>query len=325
MSFSQRARRFATGIVSQHLIWLILLVLVCIGLFVPGFLSTRNVLNVLWAAAPLGATVLGMFFVMLMGGLDLSLESTFAFAPTVAIMLMTTWMPDIVTPAVAIVVTLLVGVLVGALNGFMSVKLRVNPFLVTLGTLLVLRGLVVYLIPEGVYYLPKEFTFLGGERVLGDIPLAIFVFVGLYIIGHVIINLHSFGKNVYAIGNNEAAAFVAGINVARVKILTFVFAGLFAAVGGLLEVGRLRSVVADLGEGDILMVFAAAILGGTSLSGGEGRVTGVFAAVLVIAIIENLMNLYGVEPSIRQVVFGLILLTAIMVASLQKRVRTASV
>ncbi|MFN8561151.1 MAG: hypothetical protein U0703_05895 [Anaerolineae bacterium] len=148
MSFSQRARRFATGIVSQHLIWLILLVLVCIGLFVPGFLSTRNVLNVLWAAAPLGATVLGMFFVMLMGGLDLSLESTFAFAPTVAIMLMTVWMPDIVTPAVAIVVTLLVGVLVGALNGFMSVKLRVNPFLVTLGTLLVLRGLVVYLIPE---------------------------------------------------------------------------------------------------------------------------------------------------------------------------------
>jgi ribose/xylose/arabinose/galactoside ABC-type transport system permease subunit len=304
----------------QHLIWVILAILVVVGIFVPGFLSSRNILNVMWAAAPLGAMVLGMFFVMLVSGLDLSLESTFAFAPTLGIMFMLSWLPGIVTPVIAVVLTLVFGALVGLLNGFMSVKLRVNPFLITLGTLLVMRGFVIYLIPEGVYYLPEDFTFLGRERLFGEIPIAIAVFLGLYVLGHIIINKHSLGKSIYAIGNNEEAAFVAGINIVRVKILTFVFAGLFAAVGGLLEIGRLRSVVADLGEGDILMVFAAAILGGTSLSGGEGRVTGVFAAVLVIAIIENLMNL-GVEPSIRQVLFGLILLAAIFAASLQKRMR----
>jgi ribose/xylose/arabinose/galactoside ABC-type transport system permease subunit len=303
------------------LIWLILLVLVIVGFFVPGFVSSRNITNVLWAAAPLGGMVLGMFFVMLVGGLDLSLESTFAVAPTLAIMFMLNWLPDIVSPPIAILLTLLFGMGVGLFNGLMSVKIRVNPFLVTLATLLILRGVVIYLIPEGVYYLPEGYTFLGALRVFGDIPLAIFVLLGLYAFGHVLINNHTFGKNVYAIGNNEEAAYVAGINVSRVKIMTFVFAGLFAAIGGMLEVGRLRSVVADLGNGDIMMVFAATILGGTSLSGGEGKVTGVFAAVLVISIIENLMNLYGVAPSVRQIVFGIILLSAIVVASLQKRMK----
>ncbi len=263
--------------------------------------------------------VLGMFFVMLVGGLDLSLESTFAFAPTIAIVLMQTWLPNVVTPPVAVVVTLILGLLAGLVNGLISVRLKVNPFLVTLGTLMVMRGIVIYLIPEGVYYLPQDFTFLGRVKLFDQIPLAIFVLLVLYFIGYLIVEHHSLGKSIYAIGNNEEAAYVAGINVSRVKILTFVLAGLFAAFGGLLEIGRLQSVVADLGEGDVLMVFAAAILGGTSLAGGEGRVTGIFAAVLVLAIIENLMNLLGVEPSIRQVVFGVIFLAAIYVASLQGR------
>jgi simple sugar transport system permease protein len=181
-----------------------------------------------------------------------------------------------------------------------------------------MRGFVIFLIPEGVYYLPDAYTYLGERRLVG-VPVAIFVWLLLYLAAFVFIERHRLGKEIYAIGNNEEAAFLAGVKVQRTKILCFAIAGFAAALGGLLEVGRLQSVVADLGQGQILMVFAGTILGGTSLSGGIGRLSGVFAAVIVIALIENIMNLVGIEPSIRQIVFGLVLLLAIYLASLQDR------
>jgi len=313
----RRVRDVALRVFSQHLIWPLLAVVFLIGTTVEGFLQTENLLNIAWAAAPLGLMTLGMFFVMITGGLDLSLESMLALAPTLAVLLVTAWMPDLPV-VVAIAFVLLVGLVVGGVNGTFSVKLGVNPFLVTLATLLIMRGLVIYLIPEGVYGLPAELTYLGGARV-GVIPVAVLVLLLVYAIGHVVVNRTAFGKSIYAIGNNERAAYIAGINVDRVKMIAFVLAGVCAAIGGLLEVGRLDSVVADLGQGDILLVFAAATLGGTSLQGGEGRVTGVLGAVLLIAAIDNLMNLVGVDPAIRQVVFGVILLAAIYVASLEGR------
>ena len=127
----------------------------------------------------------------------------------------------------------------------------------------------------------------------------------------------------YAIGNNEAAAYIAGINIDKVKLLTFVIAGLFAAIGGLIDAGRISSVIADLGSGQIMQVFAAVILGGTSMSGGEGKISGIFASLLAMTIIDNVLNLIGTDPSIRQMVFGGILLGAIILASLQKRIRVA--
>ncbi|OCP19361.1 MULTISPECIES: ABC transporter permease [unclassified Ensifer] len=300
------------------MIWILLAVLVAVGLTIPGFASAQNLMNVMWAAAPLGCMVLGLFLVLLIKEVDLSLESSFAFAPTIAIMAMQTWLPALVVPVVAVILTPLVGLAVGLAAGLFAVTLRVNAFLVTLATLLVMRGAVVFLIPEGVYYLPPEYTYLGEARWFG-IPVAIFVWLLLYFVAYIFMERHRIGKEIYAIGNNEEAAFLAGVKVQRTKILCFGIAGLAAAIGGLLEVGRLQSVVADLGEGDILMVFAGTILGGTSLNGGVGRLSGVFGAVIVIAIIENLMNLTGIEPSIRQMVFGCVLLLAIYLASLQDR------
>jgi ribose/xylose/arabinose/galactoside ABC-type transport system permease subunit len=310
-------------LLERHLIWVLLAVLVLAGITVPGFLSVRNIVNVMWAASPLGLMVLGLFFVVLTGGLDLSLESTFAVAPTLAIVFFFQWYPSLDVPGIAVLAAILLGALAGLINGLFSVGLRVNAFLVTLGTLLVYRGIVIYLIPEGVYYLPDSFTYLGSARI-GFLPVAVIVWVAVYALAFVVINYHRFGKDIFAVGNNEEAAFIAGVNVSRTKVLCFVVAGTLAALGGVLEVGRLQSAVADLGQGDILMAFAGAILGGTALTGGVGRVGGIFAAVLVIAIIENLMNLFGVPPSIRQIVFGIILLAAIYLASLQGRLRLAS-
>jgi ribose/xylose/arabinose/galactoside ABC-type transport system permease subunit len=296
-------------------------VLVVVGASIPGFATTVNILNVLWAAAPLGCMVLGLFLVLLIKEVDLSLESTFAFCPAVAIVLLQLWFGDQIPASMAALAALLtpmLGLAIGAATGAFSVYLRVNAFLVTLATLLLMRGVVIYLIPEGVYYLPGAYTFLGEQRVIG-IPIAVLVWLAVYVGAYALIEHHRFGREIYAIGNNEEAAFLAGIKVRRTKIWCFAFAGFAAALGGLLEVGRLQSVVADLGQGSILMVFAGTILGGTSLNGGVGRLSGVFGAVIVIALIENIMNLIGVEPSIRQMVFGFVLLVAIYLASLQDR------
>jgi len=316
-------KKFIFLVLEKHLIWALLAVLCLAGLAVPGFPSTRNILNVMWAAAPLGCMVLGLFFVVLTADVDLSLESTFALAPTLSIVIFFQWLAPQNLPVIPVIATLVFGGLIGMLNGLFTVKLRVNAFLVTLGTLLLMRGIVVFLIPEGVYYLPDDFIYLGSAKLFGVLPVAVLVWIGVFLIGWVLIDYHRLGKDILALGNNEEAAFIAGVNIDRTKILCFVIAGILAALGGLLEVGRLQSAVADMGEGDILMVFAGTILGGTALTGGKGNIGGIFAAVLVIAIIENLMNLFGVPPSIRQVVFGAVLLVAIYLASLQQRLRAA--
>ncbi|MDR1711232.1 MAG: ABC transporter permease [Propionibacteriaceae bacterium] len=319
------AREITRNIVENHLIWPLLAVLVVIGAFVPGFLSQRNLINVAWGATPLACMTLGMFLVMVTGALDLSIESSFAVAPTLGLLVVMQWLPD--SPWILALLTMLaVGLTVGFINGLISVKLGVNAFLVTLATMLILRGVVIYLIPEGVYGLPTGVTYWGGARIFGEgeanrngLPIAIIIVVALVVLLAVVMNSTAFGKSVYAIGNNEPAAFVAGINVQRVKITCFVLAATFAAVGGLLQVGRLDSVTATMGDGDIMNVFAAATLGGTSLNGGRGHVSGILGAALLITAIDNIMNLIGVEPSIRRIVFGAVLLAAICLASIQER------
>lgn len=235
-------------------------------------------------------------------------------------MLMTQWAPDLVPPVVGVILTVIIGAAVGLSIGVLSVLARVNAFLITLAMLLLLRGVLISLIPEGIYYLPDGYIFLGGARV-GGVPVAIFVVVAAYVLVYLIMRYHSFGKALQAVGSNVRAAHIAGIHIQRTLVLAFVAAGTCAALGGLLEVGRTQSVSAGTGEGSILLVFAAVILGGTSISGGHGRVTGVAGAVLVLAAINNLLNLSGIDPSIRQVVYGAILLAGIYIASIQDRLR----
>jgi ribose/xylose/arabinose/galactoside ABC-type transport system permease subunit len=314
LSTFRRARRAA----AHNLIWIILLATCCLGSTVQGFLSVNNLTNVFWESVPMGCMVVGMFFVMLTGNLDLSLESIYGVAPVLGIYIFGHYLVGF-PPFVAVLVALAAGVFAGFLNGFFSVRLRVNPFLVTLAALLFWRGLVIALIPEGVYNLPPGFTVLGSYEVGGTVPIAIFVGVLVLALAYVVANHTAFGKAVYAIGSNRMAAYVAGIDVGTVQIAVFVLAGFLSALGGLIEAGRIGAVVDDLGQGSIIMVFAGAILGGTSLAGGRGRISGIIAAVLELSVITNVMNLIGVEPSVSQMVFALVLFVAILLASLQER------
>ena len=317
---SRGGRAIVRAVFSDHLIWPIVVVMLIGGIFVNGFLSSGNLLNLLGGAAPLGCMVIGLYFVMMTGRLDLSLESTFALAPAIAVLFMTRWIPGL-DPALALMIAVVVGALVGLLNGVLSIYFKVNPFLVTLATLLALRGVVVFLIPEGVYNLPPVFSAPGAFRIGGVFPLAIVILLVLFALAYAVMRHTTFGRSVTAIGNNEAATRVSGINVSAVTVGAFVIAGVCAAIGGVLQAGRLYSVDASMGEGSILIVFAAVTLGGTSLTGGRGKVTGLLGALFVIGGITNLMNLIGVVASLQDVVFGVVLLIAILLASIQDRLR----
>ena len=305
----------------SHGIWMIFIVLFLIGASaVPGFIRLENLRNVLWGNISFGFLVLGMFIVLLTGAFDLSIESTFAMAPIIAVLFMVEWAPQIVSPYVAMLITIIIGIAIGLFNGLLSVQLGINPFLVTLTVLLSLRGFAEYLIPEGIYYLPKKFIFIGSGNVLG-IPAAIILFLVAVIIVYFILRKTVFGKNLYATGSTESAAYLSGINTKRIRIATFIIAGLFAAIGGIVETGRMHAVVAAMGEGEVMTVFAACFLAGTSMSGGRGEVIDLIGAILTLSIITNIMNLVGFNPFLIKTLYGLILLVAIIFSNMQQRFR----
>ncbi len=305
-----------------HGIWMIFLVIFLIGAcFIQGFIKFENIINVLWGNVSFGFLVLGMFIVLLTGTTDLSIESTFGLGPIIGARLMVTWLPHLVSPPIAIVIVLLVGALIGLVNAFFYIKLKINSFLVTLTMLLVLRGLCQYIIPEGLYYLPDAFNAIGNSKLFGWLPTALVLFIFATIGVWVITKKTAFGKNLYAIGSSEKAAFLAGINIKRVKTIALIISGFAAALGGLISSGRMQAVVADMGSGEVMMVFAACFLGGTAMSGGKGEVVDLIGAILTLSMITNILNLLGVNPYLINVIYGLVLLFAIVFANAQQQIR----
>lgn len=305
----------------SHAIWVICILLFIIGaVFVPGFFKVNNLINVLWGNVSFGFMVLGIFFVFVTGGMDLSIESTFAIAPIIGAMAMLRWFPEIVSPPAAIIIILLLGCVIGLINASLHVLLGINPFLVTLGMLIILRGLCAYIIPEGLYYLPEGFIALGNARVF-DFPVAVIVFAIAVVAVFILVNKTEFGRNLYAVGSSEKAAFLFGINVGRIKTIAFLLAGFFAALGGLTAAGRMQAITADMGNGDIITVFAACFLGGMSMSGGKGDIVDLIGSILTLSMITNVLNLIGVNPFLVKVIYGLILLIAIIFANAQQQFR----
>lgn len=316
-SFTRKLILFACN----HGVWVIFFIIFALGsLAVPGFLNSYNLMNVLWGNIPFSFIALGMFIALLVGETDLSIESTFAIAPVGGAVLMTKYASGVVTPGLAIVICLLIGALAGMVNTVISVYLKVNSFLATLTMLLMLRGIAQYLIPEGLYYLPDTFIALGDETVC-DIPLAVIAFIIVALSVWVLTTKTVFGKSLYATGSSETAAYLAGLNTKRIRSCAFILAGFLAALGGLTGSGRMQAVTADMGSGDIMMCFAACFLGGSSMSGGNGEIIDLIGSILTLSIITNLMNLVGVNPFMVKIVYGIILLLAIIFANVQQDIR----
>jgi simple sugar transport system permease protein len=284
----------------------------------PVFLNSDNLINILQTMSEIGLLVLAETLVLVAGRIDLSMESTFGLAPGVA-----AWL--VVAPGVthglgalpgwtSVPVTLLVGVVIGAVNGLLIVRFRLHGFVVTLGMLIVLRGLLTGISGGQTFFgLPSSMLYLGTTLWLG-VPVSVYVCFLMFAIGILVLGYTRIGRSLYAIGGNIDAARAAGIRTDRILWGTLIVASLLASLGGLMLSGRLASVAAAQGNGAIFTVFAAAVIGGVSLNGGKGTVFGAFTGILLLYMIQNVLTLAGVPAQWIAALNGAIILIALIVA-----------
>jgi simple sugar transport system permease protein len=299
----------------------VLLVLGVIGFIVsPAFLTSANLLGVAQQSTELSLLVLGEALILIVGKMDLSLESTIGVAPVVAMWLV---LPShggrfqglgLLPTWTAIPLCLLTGALIGAVNGFLILKLRLNGFIVTLGALTMLRGLQVALSQgQSIVEVPGSFLYLGGASWLGA-PAAVWICLVLFAIGGSALAWLRHGRALYAIGGNPEAARTAGIRVDRITWSVLITGSVLAAFAGVLYTGHYGSVSADQGSGWIFQVFAATVIGGVSLNGGKGTLFGALTGVLTLQLVVNVMTLAGVPPLWNQFLNGAIIIIALIIS-----------
>ena len=282
----------------------------------PVFLQYDNVINILQTMSEIALLVLAQTMVLVVGKMDLSLESTFGLAPGVAAWLTIEGGHSLgVLPSwTGVPVVLVVGVVVGALNALLIVRFGLSGFVVTLGMLIVLRGLLTGISGGQTFFgLPDSMLYLGTTLWAG-IPASIWTCVLLFAGGIVLLGYTRFGRSLYAIGGNEDAAKAAGIRTDRIVWIVLIGASVLAALGGLLLSGRLASVAAAQGNGYIFTVFAAAVIGGVSLNGGRGTLFGAFTGILLLYMIQNVLTLAGVPAQWIGALNGAIILIALVMS-----------
>jgi len=286
-----------------------------LALLSPHFFTTENLLNVSLQASITAIIAVGMTFVILTGGIDLSVGSVVAVAGIAT----TSALQSGRSYAASLAAGIGVGVLSGAAAGALVSVLRIAPFIVTLALMTVWRGLA-FVTTEGrpVWSLPAGFASLGGARLAG-VPLPSILMLLVFAAAHVALRHTRWGRHLYAVGGNPEAARLAGIRVRRVIASAYVLCGALAAAGGILLASRMNSRQPNAGLMLELDVIAAVVVGGTSLAGGRGSVLGTFLGTMLIAILRNGLNLLNVNSYIQQVVVGAVILMAVLLDHLRGR------
>lgn len=286
----------------------------------PVFLHKGNLILILQTMSEVGVLVLAEALILIAGRMDLSLESTFGLAPGLAAWLLLPGAPASIglgshLPSwTGIPLTLAAGAVIGAINGLLIVKYRLNGFIVTLGMLIVLRGLLTGISKGQTFFnLPKSMLWIGQTSWL-TVPVAVWLCLGLFALAMFVLGYTRAGRSLYAIGGNPNAARAAGINVDRVLWVTLIVCSTLAALGGLMLTGRLASVAANQGNGYIFTVFAAAVIGGISLNGGKGTMFGAFTGVLLLYMIQDVLTLAGVSAEWIGALDGAIILLALVLS-----------
>ncbi|WP_322906141.1 ribose ABC transporter permease RbsC [Paenibacillus campi] len=292
------------------LLGFIMLVMI-VSILNPAFLEPLNILNLLRQVAVNALIAFGMTFVILTGGIDLSVGSILALSSAFMANLMLSGMD----PVLAIVIGCLAGGVMGMVNGLMITKGKMAPFIATLATMTIFRGLTfVYTGGNPITGLGDSMAFqLFGRGYCFGIPVPAITMMIAFAVLWVILHKTAFGRKTYAIGGNEKASIVSGIKVTRIKIWIYSLAGMFAALAGAILTSRLNSAQPTAGTSYELDAIAAVVLGGTSLSGGRGRIVGTLIGALIIATLNNGLNLLGVSSFYQMVVKGVVIVIAVLI------------
>ena len=291
---------------------------------------TKNWINILRNNAPVGIVALGMTFVIISGGIDLAVGSTLVAVGAVMMVLINGNPNGILTAAgitgapafvIGILAALAMGCLIGYINGFLIARSHLPAFIATLGTMKICRSVTQQFMQTVGVKVPREFTAIANTKIGGEIILPIFYWLIIAAILVVVSRKTPFGRHVFAIGSNERAARLSGINVERVKALIYVLSGLLVSVAAIINIARIGSMdYANAGSGYEMDAIAAVVVGGTSMSGGKGSIVGTVLGMLIIAVMNNLLNLIGVPPFLREAFKGLIVIVAVL---LQKKDKVA--
>jgi ribose transport system permease protein len=288
----------------------LLALIIIVSVLNPSFLEPLNILNLLRQVSINALIAFGMTFVILTGGIDLSVGSILALSSALTAGMIVSGMD----PILAIIIGCLLGGVMGMVNGLLITKGKMAPFIATLATMTLFRGLtLVYTEGNPITGLGDNYLFqLFGRGYFLGIPVPAITIVLVFAILYVILHKTPFGRQTYAIGGNEKAAFISGIKVPRVKVLIYGVSGLLAALAGAILTSRLNSAQPTAGTSYELDAIAAVVLGGTSLNGGKGRIFGTLIGVLIIGVLNNGLNLLGVSSFYQMVVKGIVIIIAVL-------------
>jgi ribose transport system permease protein len=310
-SFAHRAVAVEGATVLAALI----ILLIISAVFAPGFRSAENLTNVLVQSVFVMILGIGMTFVLVGGGIDLSVGSTMGLSGAVTIYCLNSGIPFIL----AILIGLASGAVVGLFNSYFITVLRIADFIVTLGTLSLVRGIVELMTANAPLGTSSEaFSFLTSGSVLG-IPAVVLIAVAVIALGGLALAKTPLGRSIYAVGLNPASAYLAGVRVQRVRIGVYVISGVLAALAGILLASRLSSAQPAAGTGYELTAIAAAAVGGTSLAGGRGSVLGTVLGALLLGVLQNSLSLLRVNAFWFQIITGLMIVAAVLLDGAIKR------
>ena len=296
------------------IVWVLIALVILCRILYPGFLARDNIFNILSQNAQVGLIALGMTFVMVAGGFDLSVGAIYAAGATVYAM----EAKEMALPLAALV-ALAVGLVCGTLNGVIVTRLKVNPFIATLGTTSIFGG-AAYLYSHSAPVLVDrpDFNVLGAGRWFG-MPISLVLLIIAYIIGAVVLSKTVYGRSLYAVGGNPEAARLAGLRVDLLKTSTYALVGVLAAFGGMIIASRLSIGQADIAGTMSLDAIAIVIIGGTSLFGGSGAVWRTAVGLLLLAVLTNIFDALALDSNFQSLIKGVIVIGAVALDAFSRR------
>jgi len=300
------------GVIKSNLGILIGLLTLCVGLafMTDRFATSTNFFNIVRQITINLYLACGMTFIILLGGIDLSVGSTIAISGCISAG-MITWMG--LPVYVGIFIGILCGLSLGVLNGIIVSRTTIPAFIVTLATMNIGRGVArVYTGAQTIAVLDEAYMFWGMGSIFG-VPIQLFCVIAVIAVCAFILNKTQLGRHIYAVGGNKQAAEYSGINVKKVTLFVFIFSGFLASLAGILTVGRTFTATMIMGQSAEMDAIAAVVLGGTSMSGGKGNISGTIIGVIVIGVLQNGMNLLGIDSSWQYIVQGIVILLAVYI------------
>lgn len=289
----------------------LILLMILFSFLSPYFLQTDNLINVLLQVSIITILAIGMTFVLMIGEIDLSVASTLALSGVVTALMINSGINSVLAIIIAVMACTLFA---GMFNGFLSSYMKIPSFIVTVASMQIIRGVgFAFTDSKPVPITNKLIINLGNYKLFGFLPLPIVIMLGIAIVAHIVLSKTKFGRQLKMIGGNKEAAKYSGIKINKLIIVVFMISAFMAAISGILMGSRLYSAQPNVAQSYELDAIASAVLGGTSLTGGQGTIAGTIIGALIIGVVNNGMNLIGLEYFYQQIVKGAIIVIAVLI------------